>query len=1430
VSSEEFIELNRTFSKLPREYAQDTAGGDLELSEAFGLRVSDDLNWDALLQERRVIILAPAGAGKTSEIRETAIKLRSEGKPAFFIRIEHISDNLEGAFEEGDLKEFEEWLKSEDEGWLFLDSIDEARLKDAFCFEEAVRKIAAKLKPAKQRVHLVMAGRIDAWRPKTDLDLCNKQFEYSLPKEKASHPDNEEVSHDVVDSEHKFLKPETQNKEQKSTFEVYSISNLSKDQIERFACGKGVSNISKFLGEIERQDTSTHTTRPQDLIDVIWFWEKYDHIGSRLELMQNSVDRRLGERRPNAAVASKVSINKVREGVKLIAGAATLMKESIIKIPDEDNNVGVDIRQLLSDWAPYECNTILGRPIFGGAIYGAVRFDRPAREFLTAEWLSDCLKQGASRKDVEGLFFQKTYGIEVLVPSMRSILSWLVLFDETIRKKACKIEPEVIFEGGDPSELPLEVRRKILGSVCHKISSDTSKRSVTDLSAVQRFANPDMAEDIKDLIKKYKKNIEITSFLMRMIWQGHIKQALPEAKSFALDPTTEKYVRIAAIKALKEIGSESDFKELSEALSSQEKKIDRRLLSSVVDLLEPTQSSIDWIFNVLENTKDEKKFSTDGLSYSLVRFAEKLDLPFVFELIKKVNLFLSKEPVIEKRNCEISKRFGWLVNCGGRAVEKLLLVRHSDALNSESISILSKIPSFKNYEHFESRSLTSDISELAKDWPDLNFALFWKGIEETRKYVSCDRADRLTYYGQAYQLRGYWTFGSDDFDRVKNEIVSRSFLDDKLVALSLAFQIYVDNDRPPKWRDQLKKIVQGEVELEERLSNMLRPPAQSAQQKKWKQQEYRWRKEDENRKKKRKKFHADWLDWLNKNVDTLKDSKLLTSALSKGSVLNAQQYLLDRMRKANDNSNKWTEGNWRDLIGGFGLPIAESFRDGLLLSWRLYKPHLRSEKDDQDGTPHAVIIGLSGLKIESTEVENWPCHLSEKEVELACRYAFQELNGFPDWFAWLCDAFPDLVNKYVLKEIDWELKTAQEGQEKHYVLDKISWGDEAAWDSSAPKLINLLEVEPSSTKYLGYLLKIIQGSKVISDEEITRIASKKCNEIKNLNHVAHWFAAWIGVEPDVAIKKFSKYLKTIKSNPEAVQLAMQVIVNLTGDRMTGAYARKAYQSPKHLKNLYLLIHKYIKVEEDIDRVGKGAYSPELRDNAQDARNGIFNILTNIQGKEAYLALVELAKTHPRKTSRSWMMHSARERAEKDTNIKIWNYLDIQKFVSSFKEKVDYPMGFWEKKVDVGWWNRLSHFFKSHIIGMLIFTVLGGLLTTFVNNFINTTTNESTISSKSIQSSKLANEAKIVADSIVITGWETTGDYIGYLSQLSGFYERHKERFNSEYLLYSGELKTALKLIEMRQLQKDDLSISEKDYLRGLVQSGEDQLEELMAKD
>lgn len=472
INQESFIGLNRTFYQLSSDYTQSSDADDIDIRESLRLGIGDAFGWDALLKEYRIILLAEAGSGKTMEISQTALKLRSEDKPAFFIRLEHISNGLEGAFEEGSFEEFQEWLRSNDEGWLLLDSVDEARLRDPKDFERAIKTIAKYLRPALQRSHIIVTGRVNAWRAKTDLALCNKKLEFRHPnEEKTSNADGKEElapGDEISDSEN--IKSKTKDKNNKAGFKVYSLTDLSEEQIKTFLREKGINNTSIFLDDIERYDAWTYTTRPQDLEEIIEFWNENKRVGTRLELMEHSVKRRLNERDQDRAVSEPITADDARYGAKLIAASSTFMHESTIRVPDGNNSAnGISAKSILADWTEKKRLTLLGRSIFDEAIYGSVRFHhRSVREFLTAEWLTDLLKKEASRRCIESLFFREQYGIQVIAPSMKPILSWLVLFDEKIRKKVCDIEPEIIFEGGDPCRIPLETRREILKSVCDR--------------------------------------------------------------------------------------------------------------------------------------------------------------------------------------------------------------------------------------------------------------------------------------------------------------------------------------------------------------------------------------------------------------------------------------------------------------------------------------------------------------------------------------------------------------------------------------------------------------------------------------------------------------------------------------------------------------------------------------------------------------------------------------------------------------------------------------------------------------------------------------------------------------------------------------------------------------------------------------------------
>jgi hypothetical protein len=154
-----------------------------------------------------------------------------------------------------------------------------------------------------------------------------------------------------------------------------------------------------------------------------------------------------------------------------------------------------------------------------------VRFHhRTVREYLTAEWLKELLDRETSRRKIESLLFREQYGQEVIVPTMRPVLVWLILLDDKIRERALAISPELIFEGGEPKALPLATRQKILRDVCETMHTGITRSSTSDYRAVQRFADKDIATDVKALFAKFAAADELQWFLLRMICRGSYRK------------------------------------------------------------------------------------------------------------------------------------------------------------------------------------------------------------------------------------------------------------------------------------------------------------------------------------------------------------------------------------------------------------------------------------------------------------------------------------------------------------------------------------------------------------------------------------------------------------------------------------------------------------------------------------------------------------------------------------------------------------------------------------------------------------------------------------------------------------------------------------------------------------------------------------------
>jgi hypothetical protein len=116
-----------------------------------------------------------------------------------------------------------------------------------------------------------------------------------------------------------------------------------------------------------------------------------------------------------------------------------------------------------------------------------------------------------------------------------------------------------------------------------------------------------------------------------------------------------------------------------------------------------------------------------------------------------------------------------------------------------------------------------------------------------------------------------------------------------------------------------------------------------------------------------------------------------------------------------------------------------------------------------------------------------------------------------------------------------------------------------------------------------------------------------------------------------------------------------------GSRSEPHHTRQAFSTPAHLRALYMLMQTYVREDDDIEHESGEAYSPDLRDHAQDARNALYNKLREIAGKEAFVALSEIAAAHPNAPSRPWVDRHAVEKAEKDADLSAWTPVQVRDF-------------------------------------------------------------------------------------------------------------------------------------------------------------------------
>ena len=1205
--------------------------------------------WPELDKGYRTVILAEAGAGKTFEMQTHAKYLAQQGLPAFFIRIEDIDVAFEEAFEVGTAESLAQWLDSQAEAWFFLDSIDEARLDNPTTFAKAIRRFATRIKGAQQRAHVCISSRPHAWRAKSDRELVQQYLPFKQLQSEPSGWDPEPIAR----TEHS-----------EDALEVLVLQPLEEADIRLFATERSAPDVDGLIRELERTDLMALAGRPFDLAEVIDKWKASLALGSRKELLLHSIARRLGEPDADRAARQVLNADRARYGARVLAAAVVLTGQASIRVPDGGRaRSGIVPEAILADWQPSEVQDLVAKPIFDDVTYGAVRFrHRDVRELLAAEWFGELLRKGHSRNAVERLFFREQYGVEFVSPRLSVVLPWLILDDQEIRERVLGTHPEIAVQGGDLAQLPLLERKKILTDILDRISRGKDDRSARDNYAIARIAQRDLAAEASALIYEYGDNDDAIFFLGRLIWQGEMSECVGPLLDAAVDPARRVPARIAATRAVMTCGTDGQKSTLWDYVGATQ-ELPRRLLAEVVRNAEDDASTVPLLLNALEGLAPYQRFEATGLTEALHGFIERLQ-PSPTEsaerslhmLVAGLNALLSRQPFIDQSECQVSERFSWLLGPAIHAVETLVSARADAAMDPPALAIMLNAPATRHWHDRAIDDYEEGLADLVPAWPELNDCLFWENVKVARIKLEAD-GNRLADDWPVQWPEHYWSFGPDSLSRLLEWVTDRQSEDDRLVALSLATRVYGQAEQPAGWVDRLRASVAGDGKLTTRLNELLNPTI-SEETPKWQRREAERQRRLERQSHEEAQRKLDWTARLKGDPSLVR----IPPGLAPGDMTWDQWWLLREIAGDGPQTSRAQGADWRSLIDKFGEDVAVAYRDAAVAHWRHYTPGLRSEGANTSSVPGAVIFGLAGLAIEAAEVDGFPAQLPPSEVRLALRYFVWELNGFPAWLEAMHRAYPRAVMDAVGVELFWELAHTDPGQPMHYVLHDLAiyapWLHESLF---GPLLTWLQENDPPSDDALRHILSILKGGSR-SATQLAAVAKAKATQAGISEHRPYWYAVWVDAAPDSGIVAVENWLSSLDRD-EGSSAAQHFIAALMGNSRDayGGPKFRDFLTPAHLKRLYLLAHEYIRISEDIDRIGGGAYSPELRDHAQDARDSLFRLLADIPGKETYVALTQLIEDHPVPDQRAWMAKRAFDRARTDGDLELWTADQIREF-------------------------------------------------------------------------------------------------------------------------------------------------------------------------
>lgn len=1247
------IDLNRQFHEV-------ADGDDRPYRGLFG-GYSGRLLWKDIHDKPRVVVLAEAGSGKSWEFERQKEILRSEDKFAFYSSVHAVAQSgFNGALLPADRQKFEEWKASaERQCWLFVDSVDEAKEQNDL-FEDAARHLADAIAGREERANIIISSRFTDWDATADREAMEQWLSLPEPPPEPAPAFEDEVKATLQNRSKSEEKAEPSEK-----ILVLRMAELDRDRVRQFAEASRISDVDRLLDAIEHGDLWRFAARPLDLAWIVEFWRTHGRLGTLREMIEESLNARLIDPDPKRRRKDPLNRDRSRLALNRIGAGFLLCGKDSLRIPSagidlDPSDKSIAIEKLLPDWPDSERLILLGRPVFDPATLGRARLhndnEATLRCYLAARWLSQLLDNACPPQAINDLLFADIYGYNLVRPDMLDTTAWLAGFNSVVADELIARSPLTLISRGDPGSLPLSTRVKAFTATLDQIASIDKDKLWFIERSLRRFADSALDAHVAGWWAQAGKDTEAQHLILRLARLGKLPAGLEIARTAALDPSADEITQLLGCRLIIEMGSVEDKARLAQHVIESAASLSRAIVLEAMSGLVPDPISIDAFFKLIDvvGVADESghKSIRPFDSEILAAISSSSDLQCFMDNVvaRSGNLRGSGEA-----GSDIDFREAF-AETAAEAAYKLLAFYPDEVPDAvtDLILLLHEAHRFTDAEVALGR-LTSQLAAT----PGRRRSSYWRAMTLARSHPwNFGKEDvnnwSLNFLGWPVEL------GETDLDWLLADASGREEAIDRSNALSAAFRIWRDTGAHPEALSRIQAAVEHDVTLTRQIEQWLLPPTEDPEitrrTAELEAATTRNRKQSEER-------DNSWVELLSE----LKEDPSIFDRLNPQTEETVDSRLFHLWQFLSWRRQNRTQYSFKSLDAVepiFGPELTRKFGEALVAFAHQYTATDREAADGAE--PRKVsnfdLMALGGLSL-AAKVTDWARNLDPVRAKEAARIAALELNGFPPYLLDLSHAQPDVVRRMLSIKAIAQLDANNPAA--HGILDRLEYADPSFSALIAENLTEYLEGHPDlSPAMLEKLVSVLARALPKEQSSLRSLVVERANAANDPEAIAHYLLLAFAINNEEAVGVLRQRMNSLDPKNQAA-LCCALLPRVVGGRFNRASPVTQEFSISQLIEMLLLAYEGVRPDEDIDRSGGGTYSPEPRDEAQDARNAIFNRILSTSGEATHAAIIRLKSIPNFPVDPNVLDIHALRRAEADAGLAPWLPGDLLNFEHTY---------------------------------------------------------------------------------------------------------------------------------------------------------------------